>query len=165
MSDLSPFFEKAINSPEGKTWSQQLWLNHLKGRPLVFGNTKGKSTNGHPFEGELDLNLKTSKNDKQYALGFIKIQNTLYDLIVFPSTRKGMNYLKYDGYLTLGTKAEKKTVADVEIMEFTDPKSNQHSYSLRLKPPRATTPPPKQTPVVAAVSAEPQKRGWSIRPF
>lgn len=167
MSDLTPYFEKAINSPEGKIWSQQLWFNYQKAKPLVYGNSKGKTTNGHPFEGELDLNLKTSRNGKQYALGFLKLQDDAFELIVFPASRKGMDLLKYDGYISIGRLAERKIVANVEVMEFLDSKTKLPSYSLRLKPPRASAQTPKQDSVSTPppIAEEPSKRGWSARPF
>ena len=172
MSALNLFFEKANNSPEGKIWSQQLWLNHQKNRPLVFANPNGKSTNGHPFEGELDLNLRAGKTSHQYALGFIKIDAVTYDLIVFPSKRKGIAMLKYDGYLSTGRLSERKKFADVEVMEFVNPTSHQCSYSLRLKPPRPLNDSTSQEVDKANLLVATQiamatlsKRGWSERPF
>ena len=172
MTSLSSLFERAINSPEGKSWSQQLWLNPQKDRPLIYANFKGKSTNGHPFTGELDLHLRSGKTGQQFGLGFLKIADITYDLIVFPTKRKGIAMLKFEGSLSLGKLTDRIKVAEVEVMEFIDSQTQQCSYSLRLRPPRQKDVVVKNelvsthTKILDSGPAySPQKRGWSERPF
>jgi len=135
MLDIKRFFDKSSKSPAGRSYEQDLWLNPVKDKPGIYGNPKGVTSNGHGFEGEIDLNLKMSKAGKEYASGSLTINEVKLDFALFPAIVPKYPALKFRGRLTTGRDEARETIADISLIEFVNKESKEVSYSARLRTP------------------------------
>ena len=131
--NITPFFEPSIKSPEGKTWSQNLFLTSDKEKANVYKGA-GKTDNGNAFLASIDLNIKESDKGRKYAGGYIKIDGVMLHMSLFPTTVDSFPALKFHGVVQEGSGESQQVIADLDVVEYAN-KEGEIGYFIRLKTP------------------------------